>query len=575
MRVERYKGSGAVRMRSIPWVGAAVMVGAACSGQDYPAQRAGTGAAPTAGGGAGTQTGAGGAAGQMMGGTVAPPPGGIGGVGVGGGMPPMGGTALPPLPTVGAQGVNIVRVEINQGNAIVLVKGGQPVTKPYKMAPVVGGKKALVRGYWQAGAQPGSVLGILTVTQMGGTMKRFEDTKMVKKPSKPLDSGSVPEDEAFNWILEAEDVKDGMQLAIELFDATAAPGAPPVPAPRYPDTGTLPVKADDTRSELTVVILPATLGGSTPTHSPAEAKELEDYHYDIFPVQKVNMDVRGPTTLDGVPQGVSENAPIWTALGRICRRDMAKLGVFYQAIIDRSKTGFSKGGSSTGRTSTLMPCSRLAFNLGNYGSYTNSITTKMDSVAHEFGHNHERPHIDCGGPASVDPTFPYQNGDIGQQGYRVTVGEFMHRDMWKDFMGYCRPRWIADWSIGKLHEVTKRLTRTAPPDVPATPELESDLRSFEGYVSTDPNRIRNTRTFFEVSGDLSEPGAVVSPDQYARVKVGGRWSQRLAVSAIKDVDGEAERVTFALPAGMAHVEQAELVLHGVRVKFGAQGIERF
>ncbi|MCG8557189.1 MAG: hypothetical protein MJD61_18160, partial [Proteobacteria bacterium] len=151
-------------MRSIPWVGAAVMVGAACSGQDYPAQRAGTGAAPTAGGGAGTQTGAGGAAGQMMGGTVAPPPGGIGGVGVGGGMPPMGGTALPPLPTVGAQGVNIVRVEINQGNAIVLVKGGQPVTKPYKMAPVVGGKKALVRGYWQAGAQPGSVLGILTVT---------------------------------------------------------------------------------------------------------------------------------------------------------------------------------------------------------------------------------------------------------------------------------------------------------------------------------------------------------------------------------------------------------------------------
>ncbi|MCG8556543.1 MAG: hypothetical protein MJD61_14825 [Proteobacteria bacterium] len=496
--------------------------------------------------------------------------------GEGGGGP---GTSSPPpigIPTVGAQGVEIVRVELNQASAAVLAKGGKPTPQKDIVAPVVGGRRALVRGYWKldTGWKERSIEGILTVTHADGGTKQFSDSKMVKEGTKPLDSGSVPEDEAFNWKLDAADVKAGMQLTIELYEGAPEPGAPPMPPARFPAADTLPVEVDDTRSELTVVVLPATLAGSTPDHGAMEAKNLEDYLYDIFPVQKVNMDLRGPTKLEGVMMGVSENAPIWTALGRICRKDMAKLGVFYQAIIDRSKTGFSKGGSSTGRTSTLMPCSRLAFNLGNYGSYTNSIDAKMDSVAHEFGHNHERPHIDCGGPSSVDPSFPYKDGLTGQQGYRLSPGELMHKDEWKDFMGYCRPRWIADWTVGKLHEVTKKLTRTAAPGA-AAPELELSRRSFEGYVSVDPNRIHETRTWFEVPGDLTEPGEVVGADSYAQVWVDGQASPRLAVSVIKDADEQAERVTFTLPEGTGEAERATLVLHGVRVEIFATMIERY
>ena len=65
-----------------------------------------------------------------------------GGAGEGGGGP---GTSSPPpiaTPTVGALGVEIVRVELNQASAAVLAKGGEPTPQKDIVAPVVGGRTA-------------------------------------------------------------------------------------------------------------------------------------------------------------------------------------------------------------------------------------------------------------------------------------------------------------------------------------------------------------------------------------------------------------------------------------------------
>ena len=72
----------------------------------------------------------------------------------------------------------------------------------------------------------------------------------------------------------------------------------------------------------------------------------------------------------------------------------------------------------------------------------NSRTT----LAHEIGHNLSLMHAPCGGPAGVDPDFPYPDGSIGVWGYDFRTGSMMPPDRSKDIMTYCRTLpWLSDY----------------------------------------------------------------------------------------------------------------------------------
>jgi hypothetical protein len=68
-------------------------------------------------------------------------------------------------------------------------------------------------------------------------------------------------------------------------------------------------------------------------------------------------------------------------------------------------------------------------------------------LAHEEGHNFNRPHSPCGGAGSPDPNYPYANGVIGVPGWDVFAGSpsLKNENNFTDIMGYCSTQWISDY----------------------------------------------------------------------------------------------------------------------------------
>jgi hypothetical protein len=75
----------------------------------------------------------------------------------------------------------------------------------------------------------------------------------------------------------------------------------------------------------------------------------------------------------------------------------------------------------------------------------------VETIAHELGHNWGRLHAPCGGPAYVDPDFPYPNARIGVYGFDNATARILPPDM-PDLMSYC---WL---SIGFNISTPRRWT---------------------------------------------------------------------------------------------------------------------
>lgn len=73
----------------------------------------------------------------------------------------------------------------------------------------------------------------------------------------------------------------------------------------------------------------------------------------------------------------------------------------------------------------------------------------VETAVHEVGHNHGRPHSPCGGASGVDPNYPHAGGDIGVWGMNIFNHEMVSPDE-KDFMTYCHPQWISDYTFERI-----------------------------------------------------------------------------------------------------------------------------
>ena len=100
------------------------------------------------------------------------------------------------------------------------------------------------------------------------------------------------------------------------------------------------------------------------------------------------------------------------------------------------------------------------------------------ALTHELGHNMGLLHAPCGGPSSIDPEYPYENGLIGQGGFDFFWNETLKDPTeFYDVMSYCRPWWISDFFFNKA--LTHRLERESlwwdaavewgPPEIIADP----------------------------------------------------------------------------------------------------------
>ena len=151
----------------------------------------------------------------------------------------------------------------------------------------------------------------------------------------------------------------------------------------------------------------------------------------LYPLPGIDVDVRAPYTFTGALPSAYDST--W---GRLLReinalRVAEEAGRYFYGVI---KPAYASGGTGLGYIG--LPAA-VGVDWPNWRSLT---------VAHEWGHNFGRRHVDCGGPASPDPDYPYAGGRLGHHGWDMRTNELRTIDSHYDLMSYCRPGWTSDYT---------------------------------------------------------------------------------------------------------------------------------
>jgi hypothetical protein len=513
--------------------------------------RSGTGGSPGSGGGAAPGAGgAGGAAGSVAGGgsggqgqnaDARPPSGGSSGGDAGGGssMP-----AGPPGPW--ARGVTVGLVEVTQGVFVKIGEGSTVLDPAMRNAPLIEGRPVFVRVHVVAGAgfTARRLRGVLNWDVGDGTSKALEDARMIA-----ASSNAERLDTTFNFLLPAADVKPKAALAVSIYEMGTPEGADPATPPRFPATGTTDLAIKAGRMVLDVVAMPVTGPGGALMDTPERRKKLEDDLYDLYPVQKVNLRIRAPFM---AAARITSSGAGFTALREARTADGAKPWEYYHLIVARQDTNFSFAGVASGAGAGANDGPRrVAITVTG----TRTLDGNTNTFAHEIGHNHGRNHAPACGAAGADMMFPYMMGAIGVNGFSLSTGALKSKAMFKELMGYCRPRWISDFTWKQLEVRVRLMSAMAAGATETPPAMALAARSLQGFAGPG-----ESPSFGLVAGRLVDDGAPAGGQARLTFTDGRQATVPVAVQLLSD--DVTREIAVNLPD--EEVQSAEIEVAGER-----------
>ena len=192
------------------------------------------------------------------------------------------------------------------------------------------------------------------------------------------------------------------------------------------------------------------------------------------------------------------------------------------------------------------------------------------TLAHEVGHNLSLMHAPCGGPAGVDPNFPYPGGGIGAWGYDFRSGSLLSPHRSKDLMTYCDTLpWLSDYFFEKVidHRAELAGSATSSPVAASTPR--SDLLVLgggmvDGRLWLDPVfSIRATARLpqapgpYRIRGTGSNDGELFALD-FTPIDDGhGGRHFFFAVPIEAGWENSLERITLTGPEGVAYLDRSD------------------
>jgi hypothetical protein len=204
---------------------------------------------------------------------------------------------------------------------------------------------------------------------------------------------------------------------------------------------------------LRVVLVPVRYRADGSDRLPdTSAEQVEIYRSWItamYPVDQLELTVREPMDYDGTVQTQGWGQLLQT-IQSLRSQDQPGNDVYYYGLVNpnTSMSTYCGGGCVVG-LSTLGdandPVSRVSTGVGFSGSGS------ADTLVHELGHAHGRAHAPCGllGQSS-DSGFPYDNARIGVYGYNLLSEEQKAPEGYADFMSYCAPIWVSDYTFAGL-----------------------------------------------------------------------------------------------------------------------------
>jgi hypothetical protein len=323
-----------------------------------------------------------------------------------------------------------------------------------RRAQVVSARPGLLRAYVEPspGWQAHSVRARLMLTSSSvddGAPRSFEQAQIVTGESTDATLGST-----FNWQVPAELLNEDVKYSVELLE-TAPCVAAELPAmdTRFPVQGAQPLGVHATtklRVELVPVELEVGQVSLLPDVSVEQLAAFRNKVVSLFPITDVEISVRGTalqTTSTSLPDILDQVAALRDEEN--IDPNISYFGVvrFTDSIAQYCNPSCVLGASITGTT----PTGGVGVGIGYPGD--KAVLT----FAHELGHVYGRTHAPCG--VSGDASYPYSGGRIGSWGYDVATQTLYDPNAYSDFMGYCSPTWVSDYT----YELLRAFIAAMPP----------------------------------------------------------------------------------------------------------------
>lgn len=306
-----------------------------------------------------------------------------------------------------------------------LTQASQSASVPVKL---VAGEQALLRVFVVANS--GVTANFPSVRARFFAVGREVHSVSLPASTRPLptaiDESSL--DASANVLIPGSVLVPGLEMVVEIDPEGALPAGTGVPR-RWPEEGRAALDVRQMRPlDLTMVPF---LYNSNPDQALANdvralraQDELFQLTRDLLPVEEFTVTAR---------------EPVWTSIDPVASNSSALLRETWATRTMDGATGYymgvMRGGGGRG-----------------YVGWPGSVSgLRGPTIAHELGHNMSLRHAPCGDPSNIELIYPYVNGSIGSWGYDFVQGILVSPTR-PDFMTYCGPEWVSDYSFNKaLH----------------------------------------------------------------------------------------------------------------------------
>ncbi|MFK7930125.1 MAG: hypothetical protein AB8H79_18180 [Myxococcota bacterium] len=371
----------------------------------------------------------------------------------------------PPL----ADGVRVDRVELVQAAPVVLMQDGVGVPSA---RPIVKGRPGILRAHVVRDGRRADfpVDVVLELVDANGEA----ETREVKGYFAPYTIDVDVLEDTVNFEFDSTDLEPGMSWSISVFEPEAErvrTGDHERPDSRFPapGRGMAPLAVGDHDAVIEVFVVPFSYeaDGSSrqPPQGDADIAALREQLYKMFPVREVRLTVVPvqPTEVLIEPSGglgdLLEDLATWRTQAGIPPTAYA-YGLVQPAD---SFDDFCVGACTIG----------LSYLVGNPNADglrarggVGFPSVRADTFVHELGHAHGRRHAPCGAVSNADPDFPNPGGGLAGAGWDIVEEVLVNSVEHKDFMGYCKPRWVSAYQLSAIYEqmvAVDRMSSLGPP----------------------------------------------------------------------------------------------------------------
>lgn len=343
-----------------------------------------------------------------------------------------------------AVGVDITRVALYQAVEAELFEAGVALSAEERAVDVIQGKNALVRVFVtpKSGYVARELSARIHLTTGG------ETTIVHHRRSVSAASTQASLDSTFRLQVPAAAIGDDTTFFVELVECGGTPSGAQGIA-RLPASGTADLEARET-GIVKVAFVPILHDGRLPDTSAASLKLYADAVMKEYPATAVETSVT--SQVNSGQTGVSVDLGAMLDVVRSKRNsDDPVDDVYYYGLVRPAETfnQYCQGGCTTGVAYVIGTGGGSAgYRAGIGVGYANQ--TSAGTFVHELGHNHGREHAPCG--VSGDANYPHEGGSIGTWGYDLVGATLYNPANYTDFMGYCNPTWVSDYTYRALTE---------------------------------------------------------------------------------------------------------------------------